>query len=241
MTAADLVLSDDQDGVRCLVLNRPDKLNALNPRLIATLRTALADAEADPAINAVVLAGAGRSFCAGVDTAHLGSLRTEGAVRAHAEALGGLLGALGGMATPVVAAVHGYALGAGAGLVSACPLAVAETAAVFGYPEAGRGVLPALVVPPLVAAVGRRLAYDLLVSGRRFGADEAYDIGLVTRLAEGPALPMAMALAGEVAGLVPGLAGRIGALVRDCADRSLADGLDVAVAANIRHRLGSAG
>ena len=170
---------EDRDRVRILRLNRPAKLNALNHALIDTLLGAAADAERDPGAGVVLLAGAGRAFCAGIDLDEIARLPTSAAIRAHARLVARLQSAFREMKKPVLCAVHGYAYGAGCGLVAAADMAIAGRGAQLGYPEIRRDVLPALILPNLVRQVGRKAAFGLVATGLPVSAEIARELGLV--------------------------------------------------------------
>jgi enoyl-CoA hydratase/carnithine racemase len=232
---------EDLGAVRRLRLNRPAKLNALDAALVDALTAALSTAERDPGVHVVLLSGQGRAFCAGVDTGSFARLADEAAIRTHAQRLAGAFDAAVGSSKPLVAAVQGYALGAGCGLVAASDLAVAERDCVLGYPEATRGLLPALVVPTLLHSVGAKRAFELLASGRRIAARDAADLGLVSQVVDGDADGAALAVAQQLAATDPELLARLKGLLRDCAGRSPEAGLAMAAEANVAHRLDVAG
>jgi enoyl-CoA hydratase/carnithine racemase len=170
---------EQRGGARWLVIDRPDRRNSLTPDLIAGLRAAFARADADHSAGAVCLTGAGeKAFCAGAD---LGSLHEAGAVAQHEarREYAGLLVDLARLGKPVVACVNGAAFGGGLGLVAACDFAVAADDATLGTPEIDLGLFPYMALAPLARVVGRRAALDLVLRGRRIGAEEALRIGLV--------------------------------------------------------------
>lgn len=174
-----------EDGVLTLTLDRPAKRNALSAGLIEALHAGLERANLDADVRVVVLRGAGRDFCAGADLAEL--LASADLTLAENEAaalrLGSLFGRMRALPKPVVAVVQGRALAGGAGLVTACDLAVADPAAMVGYPEIQRGFVPAMVMTLLRRAVGEKTALDLLLTGRVLGAAEAQGVGLFARVA----------------------------------------------------------
>ncbi len=181
---ADVVTIEDRGSVRLLTLNRPDKLNALNGALTAALRAALADADADPKVAALVLTGAGRAFSAGADMKEAAS-HAGRAHRATIRAAGGstaLYETLMGIDKPIIAAVNGYALGGGAALAISCDLVVAGESAILGYPEVKRGLAATAVSPTLVAQIGRKWAAELLLLCENVSAARAAEIGLVNRV-----------------------------------------------------------
>lgn len=232
-----VLLVSDADRVRTLRLNRPQALNALNRELMDALLAELDRADADPGIGAVLLAGNGTSFCAGADVKEHAALTTAAAVREHAGRTASLYQRLGRMRTPTVAAVHGYALGGGCGLAIACDVVVCDDGAVLGYPEIGRGVLPALVLPRLVRLTGERAAFDLLATGRRIPAAEALALRMVSCVVPTDAATHAHATAKRLASADADLLARLKALLDDCSGRTLADALDVARQANEDSRL----
>ncbi len=177
-------LRTERDGdVLRITLARPDRRNAFDAGLIAEL------AEAFVAVGrarAVVLAGDGPSFSAGADVEWLRSsadLSYEENV-ADANALRAMLEAIDGCPAPVVARVHGYALGGGAGLVAAADLAIAAPDTVFAFSEVKLGLIPAVISPFALGRIGPGAARRWFVTGERYGADVALRIGLVSEVAE---------------------------------------------------------
>jgi methylglutaconyl-CoA hydratase len=171
--------------VRTLVLDRPDRRNALNAELIAELTAALADAALDPETRVVLLRGDGPDFCAGADLEALRQAAESAdptANLADAQSLGALLVLMRRHPKPIVAAVHGHALAGGAGLATACDLVIARDDAIFGYPEVHLGFVPAMVMALLRRVVGEKVAFELVVGGDRIGAEEAAGLGLVNRV-----------------------------------------------------------
>jgi methylglutaconyl-CoA hydratase len=171
-------------GVLTLTLDRADKRNALNAELIDALHAALDRADLDAAVRVVVIRGAGKDFCAGADLAELlaSAERALDENELAARRLGLLFERIRLLPKPVVAAVHGRALAGGAGLATACDLVVAGASSQLGYPEIERGFVPAMVMTILRRLVGERVAFDLVATGRVLGAEEARQLGLVTRV-----------------------------------------------------------
>ncbi len=178
MTFENLKISDS-GGVRRITINRPEKLNALNAGTLAELDQAISGIEADDAIDAVVITGAGdKAFVAGADISELATL---GPVEAKEFALRGqaVFSRLERLTKPVLAAVNGFALGGGCELAMACHIRVASTNAVFGQPEVKLGLIPGYGGSQrLPRLVGRGRALELLLTGRNVKADEAQRIGL---------------------------------------------------------------
>lgn len=228
------LITADHGPVRHITLNRPAVRNALCAPLIEELTAALAAADADAQVGAILLQGAGAGFCAGADLKETGAFDDEAVVRAHAERLRRLLLAPARTAKPIVAHVNGFALGAGCALALACDLCFTTADARFGYPEVRHGVMPALVVPGAVARLGRASAFDLLTSARLFDGREAAARGLAV-LAEDAA--PAAARAAALAATAPGLVGRVKALIHAVDGLPVEAGFDHATAANIAARL----
>ncbi|HTS21430.1 MAG TPA: enoyl-CoA hydratase/isomerase family protein [Casimicrobiaceae bacterium] len=180
-TAIDLEI---RNAVALVTLNRPDVHNAFDETLIAELSRAFRAAERDPNVRAVVLLGAGASFCAGADLNWM--RRMAGFSRAQnladARALSAMLSTLARLAKPTIARVHGAAFGGGVGLVACCDIAVASQEATFALSEARLGLIPATISPYVVEAIGARAARRFFLTAERFTAAEAYRIGLVHEL-----------------------------------------------------------
>jgi methylglutaconyl-CoA hydratase len=181
----------DHGPVAVLTLNRPERRNALGEELVNQLGAALVQADVDPAIRAVVLTGAGPTFCAGMDLKEDAVLLPgpEGENRAirGVQAIADLIAQVHQIAKPTIAALNGDAYAGGAGLVSACDFAIAAESARLGYPEVRRGLVAAIVMHDLVRLVGRRRAQWLLLTGLPVSAAEAEAWGLVNRVVPGDA------------------------------------------------------
>jgi methylglutaconyl-CoA hydratase len=181
----DRMLVARRDGVATLTLNRPDKRNALDRRMIAELKAALEQCDLSAEVRVVALRGAGTDFCAGLDLGELlesADLPPDENERRAME-LGEVFVALRALPKVTVAAVEGRALAGGCGLASACDIVLAASSARFGYPEINRGFVPAMVMTMLRRAVGEKAAFDLVATGRLVGAAEARGLGLVSRVA----------------------------------------------------------
>jgi enoyl-CoA hydratase/carnithine racemase len=177
------LLTSLDDGVARVTLNRPEVRNALSRTLLAELQAALAAFEADPGARVIVLAGAGdAAFCAGADLKGVGDRGTTLQARESFGALAGILTAIPAMRTPVIAQVHGFALAGGCGLAAGCDLVVAAEDAVFGLPEIKVGLLPLMVMAPILKSVGRKRGMLMILSGETMSAREALEIGLVSRV-----------------------------------------------------------
>jgi enoyl-CoA hydratase/carnithine racemase len=196
------LLVETRGAVRLLTLNRPRKLNALNASLVKALTEALLAVQHDDAVAAVILAGSGRAFCAGMDTSAPRVLTAEsrrGLVR-HADESIGLFKLLARIDKPVIAAVHGYALGAGCGLALGSDLVVAAENARFGYPELRAGLTASTVTAHAVHVMGRKIAFELLTLCENIAPQRAYELGLVNRVVpDDQLMPAAMAMAETIA------------------------------------------
>ena len=180
--SAELLTSVDT-GVARIVLNRPEARNALSRTLIAALRDALRAFEADDGARVIVLSGAGeRAFCAGADLKGVGDRGTTLQARESFGGLAEILELIPRMRTPVIAQVHGFALAGGCGLAAGCDLVIASEDAVFGLPEVLVGLLPLMVMAPILRAVGRKRGMLMILSGEPVSAREAFEMGLVSRL-----------------------------------------------------------
>jgi methylglutaconyl-CoA hydratase len=171
-------------GVLTLILDRPEKRNALNTALIESLHAELERADLDAEVRVVVLRGAGQDFCAGADLDELLASADKPAAENEASALrlGNLFCRMRRLPKPVMALVQGRALAGGAGLVTACDLSVAAAGAQLGYPEIQRGFVPAMVMALLRRLTGEKAALDLVLTGRLLAAEEARALGLVSRM-----------------------------------------------------------
>ena len=197
MTVSDLVQIEDRDGIRIITLNRPDKLNALDTALTEALLAALEGLEAEDGVRAGVLRGNGRGFCAGADLGEFKDFTPDQSERIlrRADLTCRLQSVMAGLPVPIVAAVHGPAVGGGAGLAVGCDMVVAARGMKFGYPETKHGIVPALVMTGLQRALGRKAAFEMISLGRLIDADEALSLGLVNRVVDGDPLDEALAIA----------------------------------------------
>jgi enoyl-CoA hydratase/carnithine racemase len=214
-----VLLVEVAEGVARVTLNRPEVRNALNEALLRELESTLRRLEDDPAARVVVLRGAGdRAFCAGADLKKVADRGTTLQARESFGGLGRILEHMARMRTPVIAQVHGYALAGGCGLAAGADIVVAAEDATFGLPEIKVGLLPLIVMAPILRAVGRKRGLLMILSGEPVSAREAYEMGLVSRLVPRGELdgavgalartlasysPTALGLAKEAAAMVP--------------------------------------
>ena len=196
------LIEERAGGILTLTLNRPDKRNALNLAMIDALHAALDRADLDAAVAVVMLRGAGADFCAGADLSELlaSADRTPAENERDALRLGSVFGRIRSLPKPVIAVVRGRALAGGAGLASACDIALASDGARLGYPEIQRGFVPAMVMTILRRVAGERAAFELVATGRTIDAAEALRLGLLSRVVpdgdlDGAAADTAAALA----------------------------------------------
>ena len=181
---ADHLLTERRGAVGVITLNRPEIRNAFDDALIASLTGALREMDADRAVRAVLLAGNGPAFCAGADLNWMKRMAGYGYEQnlADARALAAMLKTLDRMSKPTVARVHGPAFAGGTGLVAACDVAVGTSAAEFALTEVKLGLSPATISPYVVRAIGERAARRYFITGERFGAEEAYRLGMLSKV-----------------------------------------------------------
>ncbi len=178
------VIATTIGAIRVIELNRPEKRNALNDELIAALKDALREADADDSLRAIVIRGAGKDFCSGADLSALQKIASASYEEnlEDAKSLANLFSLIRKVKVPVIAAVHGRALAGGCGLATACDLVVATNTARFGYPEIKIGFVPAIVSAFLRRNISEKRAFEMLTQGFEFSAERAFEIGLVNKL-----------------------------------------------------------
>jgi methylglutaconyl-CoA hydratase len=177
----DFLATRREGAVEYLTLNRPDVRNAFNELLGEELTHWAETIAANDAVRVVVLDGAGKVFCAGADLAWMAKMASythEENVR-DATAMAHLFFTLDRLPVPLIGRVHGAALGGGAGLAAVCDIVVADDQAVFGFTEVTLGIVPSVISPYVVAKIGVSAARELFLTGRRFSAARAREIGLV--------------------------------------------------------------
>jgi methylglutaconyl-CoA hydratase len=173
-----------QGPVGLITMNRPERHNAFDDVLIAELTEALRSMEAEDGIRVIVLSGAGKSFSAGADLNWMKRMAgfSMDENRRDAMGLATLMRTLAHLRKPTLARVHGAAYGGGVGLVACCDIAVAAQSASFSLSEAKLGLIPAVISPYVVAAIGERAARRYFLTAERFEAAEAWRLGLVHEL-----------------------------------------------------------
>ncbi|MFT4063893.1 enoyl-CoA hydratase/isomerase family protein [Paraburkholderia sp.] len=195
------VLYERRGAIALVTLNDPDRRNALSREIVRGLSGAL-DAASSDGVRAAVIAAAGPVFCAGANIDDLRDGWME--VPDSAEDPAALFKRIAGFDRPVVAAVHGAAVGGGMELTLACDLVVAAGSAWFAMPELGHGVIPNTGLALLARVVGSRRASELILTQRRVSADEALNIGLVNQVVPADeVLDSALSLAGQIVESVP--------------------------------------
>jgi len=178
------VLIDHAGPVVRVTLNRPDVRNAFDEELIAELTRWAKSVQPGGEARVAVLGGAGRTFCAGADLTWMSKMVAyshEENVR-DARAMATMFEALDQLPIPLIGRIHGAALGGGAGLAAVCDIVVATEDTMFGFTEVKLGILPAVISPFVIAKVGVSAARELFLTGGRFSAARAREIGLVHAL-----------------------------------------------------------
>ena len=181
MTENPLIVDVAAEGRATVTLNRPDVHNAFDDKLIALLTRELDALDRNPTVGVVVLAAAGKSFCAGADLKWMRRMAeySEAENQADAEALAALMKTLNRLSKPTVAEVQGAAYGGGVGLICCCDIAIASEASQFSLSEVKLGLIPSVISPYVVAVIGERQARRYALGAETFDAIEAKRIGLV--------------------------------------------------------------
>src|SRR3954471_5980119 len=211
---SEYVSVEEQDRVRHIVLDRPDKRNAINHDMVLELRDATRDAYGAPDVFCVIVRGEGRAFSAGIDVYQLGSLGGAALLRPFRRDCIELVNLLEEMPKPVIAQIHGPCLGLGAEIALACDLRVMADDALFGLPETKLGLIPDVGGSSrLPAVVGLGIAKELIMTGRTIDAAECHRIGAANRVVPAAELEEAtQALVDELLAAAPlaaGLAKRV--------------------------------
>jgi methylglutaconyl-CoA hydratase len=209
------IVTEVDQGIGIITLNRPDRHNAFDGQLIGELIQSLAGMASDDAVRVVVLSSTGKSFCAGAD---LNWMRTAGKWtssenEADARVMAEMLHRLSTLPKPTVARVQGSAYGGGVGLIAACDIAVATFDAQFALSEVKLGLIPATISPHVIAAIGERHARRYMLTAERFSAAEAYRLGLVHEM-----VPDEAGLDEAVGQIVDALLGNGPAALAECKD-----------------------
>ncbi|HEY2907922.1 MAG TPA: enoyl-CoA hydratase-related protein [Vicinamibacterales bacterium] len=242
----EFLLIKREGSVEYVTLNRPDVRNAFNEQVILELaewaaRTSLHPASAP---RVVVLAGAGKMFCAGADVAWMSKTvqYTEDENLRDAMAMSRMFAALNELPMPLIGRVHGAALGGGAGLAAACDIVVADEQAVFGFTEVKLGILPAVISPFALAKIGRSAARELFLTGARFSAARAKEIGLVHAVTPPQELDSTIAdYVREILAAGPEAVAASKGLIREVWERSIHDAMPLTASAIAARRVSAEG
>jgi methylglutaconyl-CoA hydratase len=235
----------DRDGpVLRITLNRPDVRNAFDEQVIAALTDAATHAADDSVLRAVVLAGNGKTFCAGADIAWMAKAiaysRRENLN--DAEDLARMLERFDTLPLPVIGRIQGAALGGGVGLAAVCDIVIAADDATFALSEVKLGILPAVVAPYVLRKIGISAARELFLTGARFSAARAREIGLVHEVV--PAADLDAAVARRIAEVLtagPGGVARAKGLIRAIAGLHPDDVIGVTTSAIAAQRISDEG
>lgn len=179
-----LLTEIDEQGLATVTMNRPELHNAFDDELITELTDTLNRLDADSAVRVVILAASGKSFSAGADLNWMRRMADYSYEEnlADSVSLAGLMSTLNGLSKPTIALVQGAVYGGGVGLVACCDIALATERAAFCLSEVKLGLIPAVISPYVVEAIGSRSARRYFLTAERFDADEAYRIGLIHEL-----------------------------------------------------------
>jgi methylglutaconyl-CoA hydratase len=231
-----MLQTEIRDGVATIRMNRPDVHNAFDDVLIAALTAELRRLEQLPEARVIVLAANGKSFSAGADLnwmRRMAKYSREENLR-DAMALAGLMRTLDGMKKPTIARVQGAAFGGGVGLVACCDIAIASTEATFSLSEVRLGLIPSVISPYVIAAIGERAARRYFLTAERFEAAEARRIGLVHDVVERAALDETVAtIAGQLLKGGPQALAAAKKLISDVSRRPMDDALSAETARRI--------
>ena len=231
-----MLQTEIKDGVATLCMNRPEVHNAFDDALIAAMTAELHRLDQLPEARVIVLAANGKSFSAGADLnwmRRMAKYSEEENLR-DAMALAGLMRTLDGVKKPTVARVQGAAFGGGVGLVACCDIAIASTEAAFSLSEVRLGLIPSVISPYVIAAIGERDARRYFLTAERFDAVEARRIGLVHDVVDSGALDEAVAkIAGHLLRGGPQALAAAKRLIADVSRRSMDDALSAETARRI--------
>jgi len=173
-----------EQGIARIVLNRPERRNALDQELLTGLRDALRESASDVNVRVVLVTGAGKDFCSGMDLRVFAddAVGDLGRFQAEARNMAGVLLDMRRHPRPIVAAVQGRALGGGCGIATAADMVLATDSAQFGYPEIAIGFVPAIVMALLRRSVSEKRAFELITSGEAISARAALEFGMINRV-----------------------------------------------------------
>jgi len=224
MTAPSVLLDIAPSGIATIAFNRAELHNAIDETTIAEFREGLERVAADASVRALIVAGNGKSFCAGADLNWMQRTAAYDEEQNYRDActFTALLARLDGLPVPTIARVHGAAYGGGVGIVAACDIAIGAPQAVFMFSEVRLGIVPAMISPYAIAAIGARQARRYMLSAERIDAAEALRIGLLHDVCEAQDLDARIAaLVGELARGGPAAIAACKALIAGVAQRPL--------------------
>jgi enoyl-CoA hydratase/carnithine racemase len=181
-----------KDGACTITLVNPARKNAIGPRMVNELLYALADAQADASVRAIVITGDGNAFCAGGDFAQMSGGESDVPELPPKGDYADLLSAMTKSEKPIVARVNGPAMGGGLGLVAASTFAVAQSDATLGTPEINVGLFPMMIMAVLARIVPRRKLTEMMLFGEKLTAEDALSFGLVNKVVAADALDAAV-------------------------------------------------
>lgn len=186
MNNTTILVDLDSRGIATITLNNPDKHNAFDDTIIQELSSALAELAANPELRVLILAAAGKTFCAGGDLEWMKRMARYSYDEnlEDAENLAAMLKALNFFPRPTIARVQGAAFGGAVGLISCCDMAVATPQAFFSLSEVKIGIIPAVISPYVIDAIGQRAARRYFTTGERFSAEMATALGLISEIVQ---------------------------------------------------------
>lgn len=184
MTSYNKIRYQVEDGIARIILNRPEKKNALDAELVSEIKDAVRASARDEQARVVLISGAGSDFCSGADLSGLQRNTEVGVLDNMADArnMAELFVEMRRHPRPIVAAVRGRALAGGCGLATAADLILAAESAQFGYPEVNIGFVAAMVMAILRRSLSEKRAFELITMGEIISAQQAFDFGLVNRI-----------------------------------------------------------
>jgi methylglutaconyl-CoA hydratase len=238
-----LLIEPDGQVVR-VTLNRPEVRNAFNEDLIAQLTAWAESVKADGPVRAAVLSGAGPVFCAGADLTWMSKMVAythEENVR-DARGMARMFDVLDRLPIPLIGRIHGAALGGGAGLAAVCDIVVAAEDASFAFTEVKLGILPAVISPFVLAKIGRSAARELFLTGARFSAARAREIGLVHAVGQADELDRVIAkYVNDLLTSAPGAIAAAKELIAEVASRPPTSAREYTIDAITERRVSSEG
>jgi len=239
------LLIDQQGPIVRVTLNRPEVRNAFDEQSIAELTAWAESVTAGGPARVAVLAGAGKAFCAGADLTWMSKMvaYTRDENIRDARAMAGMFEALDRLPIPLVGRVHGAALGGGVGLAAVCDIVVAAEDAIFGFTEVKLGIIPAVISPFVLAKIGRSAARELFLTGARFSAERAREIGLVHAVGDEAELDRMVAkYTNDLLSSAPEAVASAKALIADiCAARNRSGATELTIDAIAERRVSAEG